>query len=170
MNIGIVFVHDKGAGGNTAQVAVLEGRLTLIDGNAYSISGVADHVFYLYEIVPQGVTPPSHSLHPVRRVIYGNDRPGTTGNFFNWGMSRAIGHESLDAMIYMETPASLSAANINNSLTNLTDLLEDEPYGKMLTKSWFNAIKGSLDDTKTIGQAISAYKAQTGGLNGKAVE
>lgn len=173
MNIALILVHDKGALGNATQVTELTALLTPESpgSNIYTISD-SDHRFILIEIVPKDVTPPSHSLLFTRRVIYGNDRPGTDGNFFNFGLSRGIDYLYADAAIYIENATTLSRVTIEASLAKLKEnkeFLENETFGKVATRRFFQAIRPILDDTKTLAEAVTRYKtraSQEGLVNG----
>ena len=169
MTITITIVHDKGDSANQAQVNALESILTYNgeNTNSYSISGFP-HTIALIEVVPFGVTPPSHSLKPIRRVIYGADQPSTSGQFFNFGLSRGIGYAGADVSIHLEDVTKISKKNLDESLTKLgsSDFLEAELFGKVITKKFFNEIKPHFDDTKTISENIAKYKTEAvkGGL------
>lgn len=162
MKIALIVVHDKGELENITQVDELEALLVgdVLDPTLYTILGMA-HTFRLIEIVPDGVTPPAHSLKPTRRIIYGSDQPGTTGQFFNVGLTRGIGYLGAECGVYLEDASTLNT--LDESLEKLmsgVEFLEKESFGKVATSAFFQAVYPVMDDTKTLTAALPTYKTE----------
>lgn len=175
MTVALVLTHDKGDTLNASNASLLETFLNPDPStpNMYTVTGLNGYQFFIVEIVPLGVTPPSHSLKPMRRVIYGTDQPSTSGQFLNFGLTRGVDYLNADIVIFIEDASKLTRKNLQDSsakIINNVEFLENELYGKFVTQRWHRTVMegmgNKLDDKKTQSENLTIYKAKAveGGL------